>query len=458
MSSSSTTNTNKEPLDDVLSPTEAASYGRVVTAALAGGQLTDAAPAALFMDTAAFQAECRALVSSFPDSALHGFAVKACPVVGVLKAAAAAGMGGECASEGEVALCVAAGMPAERIVLDSPCKTDTLLRKMLHTGVHINADNLDEVARIHSLLQQDEFKHLSGKPPSVGLRINPQIGSGTIGMTSTAGTDNKFGVPLKDQRDVLVEAYCNTYQSFLTGVHVHVGSQGVSPQQLVDGAKAVVELAQEINTKAGKKQVTTVDIGGGLSVYYGPSAAKNGMISMETYATMLRDQVPALFDFRIITELGRRMVAPYGFLATRVQTIKRNATRTYVVGHVGADLLMRDVYAAAQWRHAIHVYNAATQSFRGSNNGTARFHVAGPLCFSGDIIAKDRVLPADVQEGDVLVMPMSGAYTISMYSRHTSQLVPAVYGYDGGDGDAKIEFATLKKAETLEDLVRFWGG
>lgn len=448
-----------EPLNDVLEPTEATALSRVVTSALKNGQLCDAAPAALFVDTAAFQTECRSLVAAFPERTLHGFAVKACPVVGVLRAAAEAGMGGECASEGEVQLCLAAGMEPSRIVLDSPCKTDTLLRKMIKLGVHLNADNLDEVGRIHAILQEDP--NFADVKPSVGLRINPQIGSGTIGMTSTAGTDNKFGVPLRDQRAQLLDAFCSKYSSVLTGVHVHVGSQGVSPQQLVDGAKAMVELAQEINAKAGTKQVTTIDIGGGLSVYYGPSTAKNGMISMEAYASMLREQVPALFDhdFRIITELGRRMVAPYGFLATLVQTIKRNATRTYVVGHVGADLLLRDVYAPAQWRHAIHVYEPASQSFRGQQDGTAKFHVAGPLCFSGDIIAKDRILPAAVQEGDVLVMPMSGAYTISMYSRHTSQLVPAVYGYDGSICESdKIGFATLKKAETLDDLVRFWGG
>ena len=91
-----------EPLDDVLDPTEATALAHVVTRALRDGQLCDAAPAALFIDTTAFQTECRSLVAAFPERTLHGFAVKACPVVGVLRAADEAGMGGECASEGNV--------------------------------------------------------------------------------------------------------------------------------------------------------------------------------------------------------------------------------------------------------------------------------------------------------------------------------------------------------------------
>ena len=195
------------------------------------------------------------------------------------------------------------------------------------------------------------------------------------------------------------------------------------------------------------------------------------MIPLTEYTSLLQQHVPQLFAdgrYRVLTEFGRRLVAPCGFLATRVQNVKATATETYVMGYVGADLLLRAVYAPQQWRHPIHVYDSTTKTFKGGADpdrdvGTAKFHVVGPLCFAGDIIAKDRVLPSNIEaRKDYLVLPMAGAYTISMYSRHTSQLVPAVYGYDG-DATLSAEtspakLATLKKAETLQDLVRFWGG
>ena len=440
----------------------------VLAQAIRDGKLSDESPVALFMDTDRFQNECRALIEAFPPNTLHGFACKACPIVGLLKLAHEVGMGGECASEGEVMLCLAAGIPPSHIILDSPCKTDTILRKMLKLGVHMNADNLAELERIQEILEeQTEDEVRNSQLPSIGLRVNPQTGSGTIGMTSTAGMANKFGVPLKEEREEIIQAYAK--YDFLTGVHVHVGSQGVSPQQLVDGAKAATDLADEINARMSQtskeQKVTTIDIGGGLSVDYGDqdnSGSSTPMISMHQYASMLRDQVPNLFskNYRIITEFGRRLAAPCGFLATRIQATKIAGGRKYVIGHIGADLLMRSVYAPQQWRHPILVHNAEGHCKRESISKTEKVDVAGPLCFSGDIIAKDRALPMDTNVGDHLVIRVAGGYTISIYSRHTSQLVPAVYGYQGnhGDLDNQVAFSTLKKAETMEDLVRFWGG
>lgn len=444
---------------------------RILQKAIANGQLTDDQPVALFMDTDQFREECQGLIDAFPPNSLHGFACKACPVVGILQTAMAVGMGGECASEGEVALCLAAGIEASNIILDSPCKTDTVIRKMLNLGVHMNADSLTEVQRIQAILKYTHDNTNNTPTSSIGLRINPQTGTGTIGMTSTAGAANKFGVPLQEARAEIIQAFQDC--PFLTCVHVHVGSQGVSPQQLVDGAKAAVELAQQVNAQCPGR-VTTIDIGGGLSVDYGDddddninangqrnhrnnNNNNNKMISMATYARMLREQVPELFDYRIITEFGRRLAAPCGFLATRIQALKQAGGRQYVIGHVGADLLMRAVYAPHQWRHPLTVYNA--QGKLKQTNVLQAVDVAGPLCFSGDIIAKDRFLPADTAVGDHLVVGVAGGYTISIYSRHTSQLVPAVYGYNGGASEQEeINLTTLKKAETLQDLVRFWGG
>ncbi len=410
----------------------------VLKRALNGGYLSDAAPRAVFFDLDAFTAECKSLVKAFPRNALHGFAVKACPVVGVVRAAYLAGMGGECASEGEVALCLAAGIPPAKIIFDSPAKTDAVLLDALKKGVHINADNFDEIEQIDTLMRLNGIMHAS-----VGLRINPQIGAGTISMTSTAGLSNKFGVPLREVRAEIIAMF--ELYSFLNCVHVHVGSQGVSPQQLVDGATAAVQLADEINGRVPGR-ITTIDIGGGLSVDYGGDT-KPEVITFSQFAEMLPE---ALSKYRIVTEFGRRLAAPVGWIAAKVQAVKSSGPKRYIICHAGADLCMRAAYAPEKWRHEIELRDAKGGLKDGPTVG--KFDVAGPLCFSGDIIATDREYQQP-EVGDIMVIRDAGGYTLGMYSRHTSQLVPGMYGYRRG-----AEIQVLKKPETLDELVHFWGG
>lgn len=412
--------------------------GSVLKRALSKGYLSDAAPRAVFFDLDAFTAECKALINAFPRNSLHGFAVKACPVVGVVRAAYLAGMGGECASEGEVAICLAAGIPPSKIIFDSPAKTDTILLDGLKKGVHINADNFDEIEQIDTLMGVHGIKQAS-----VGLRINPQIGSGTISMTSTAGLSNKFGVPLREKRAEVIAMF--ELYSFLTCVHVHVGSQGVSPQQLVDGAVCAVQLADEVNARVSGR-ITTIDIGGGLSVDYGGDT-KPQVITFSQFAEMLPD---SLSKYRVMTEFGRRLAAPVGWIAAKVQAVKSSGPKRYIICHAGADLCLRAAYAAEKWRHEIELRDAKGALKDGPTVG--KFDVAGPLCFSGDIIGTDREYQQP-EAGDIMIIRDAGGYTLGMYSRHTSQLVPAMYGYRRVG-----ELQVLKKQETLDELVKFWGG
>ena len=121
--------------------------------------------------------------------------------------------------------------------------------------------------------------------------------------------------------------------------------------------------------------------------------------------------------------------------------------------HAGADVLLRSVYAPDKWRHRLELFDKTGKPK--SQAPLVKYDVAGPLCFSGDIIGTGREL-AEAHAGDVLVVRDAGSYTLGMYSRHTSQQVPSVYGYRCDEGT--VTFEELKKRETLEDIVRFWGG
>jgi diaminopimelate decarboxylase len=423
----------------------AAKIADVLARAVASGAVSDAAPAAIFYDLTAFEAQCRSLVAAFPADALHGFAVKACPVLSVVRAAAAAGLGAECASIAEVAVARAAGIPGPRIIYDSPAKTDAHLRASLCAGVHVNADNLGEVARIAAVRR--ELGHGAGEGSVVGLRVNPQSGSASIAMTFTAGASSKFGVPLAEDRAGAVAAFAE--HQFLSCIHVHVGSQGCSVDVLVRGAVAAVELADEVN--AGRPgAVTSIDIGGGLSVDYDGDGEEP---SFAEYAAALRAAVPALFDgrYRVLTEFGRKVAAKAAFVAARVQHVKRAGGRVIAVGHAGADIFTRPVYMPAKWSHRIEVMDATGGKAKAGD--AVCVDIAGPLCFSGDMLAVGRTLPVP-DAGDWLVVRDAGAYTLSLLNRHTSQLMPPVYGYRSADVGAPLE--VLLKGETVEDIVAFW--
>ncbi len=169
--------------------------------------------AALFHDLDRLEARVDAIHRAGPEGALHAIAIKANPLVELLRRVVAQGAGLEAASWEEVTVALAAGCPADRIVFDGPAKTEDELRKALELGVWLNADSGAELARLEALGAPGEAR--------IGLRVNPQLGAGAIAITSTVSRGATFGVPI-DEAPELLDRY-----PFVTGLHVHTGSQGV---------------------------------------------------------------------------------------------------------------------------------------------------------------------------------------------------------------------------------------
>ena len=202
---------------------------------------------------------------------LHAFAVKACPVQGVLEVVRNNGMGAECASIAEVWHSLTCGFAPSKIIFDSPCKTRGELRKAIEWGVHFNADNFEELRRIDVLLRVYRCKdiddvrskkdcekinssnshyhhhnHQNKKKPIrlIGLRINPQVGVGSIASSSTAATDSKFGVGLQtNYQDILHAFRCYPW---LNTVHMHTGSQGCDLALLTSAIERLSSLLSAI--------------------------------------------------------------------------------------------------------------------------------------------------------------------------------------------------------------------
>jgi diaminopimelate decarboxylase len=430
----------------------AARRDEAVRAAVEQGLLGPGAAVVGLLDVTGIRRSAAALRAAFDTAVppgtpvLHAFAVKATPLVPVLRLLHEAGLGAEVASPGELALARAAGVPAERTVLDAPAKTPAELREALALGIAVNADNPQELDRLDALVRTG-----STRSP-LGLRVNPQLGGGSIRATSTATATSKFGVPLRDEgaREWVVRAFLA--RPWLTRLHAHTGSQGIPLPLLARGVAETYALAEEINARAGRRQVDTLDIGGGLSVDFASEVTEP---TYAQYARVLADQVPGLFDGRygLVTEFGRSLMARHGTVVARVEYAKSAGGRRIAVTHAGVQVATRTVYAPEAWPLRITAYDAKGRPKQGPE---VVQDVAGPACFSGDLLAEGRALPA-LEQGDHAAALDTGAYYFAHHYAYNSLARPGIYGF-APDGAGGVAFAVVREPQTVAEVVAESGG
>jgi diaminopimelate decarboxylase len=354
------------------------------------------------------------------------------------------GVGAEVASLPELYMAEKAGFTPDTIVFDSPCKTKAEIEYALKSGVCFNADSFDELDRIAEILKTINSKSI------IGVRINPQVGTGSIKSTSVADEISKFGIPINENHDKIREYFLK--YDWLRSIHVHIGSQGCPVPLLIMGIRKVLDLALKVNKslkqQSAKHRIDTFDLGGGLPVVY---RQHENTVTMMQYHTMLMETCNELFtdQFRLITEFGRYIFSNAGWVASKVEYVKREPGYNIIMTHVGADLFLRKCYNPGDWYHHITVVDKYGKLKSGTDKN--KYIVAGPLCFAGDILAKGLELP-EVTEGDYLLIHDAGAYTLSMWSRYNSRQIPKVAGYSAGSETYEI----LRERESKEDLFKFW--
>lgn len=376
------------------------------------------------------------LKEHFPPSALHTIAVKANPLIALLKLAAALGLGAEVASQGELELAREANIDYERVVFDSPVKTPREIRRALSRPLLLNANSEAELHRILGLITP-------ASSARIGLRVNPLVGFGEIDATSTATYGSKFGVPLPYVDDALAPYLAGGGR--LDALHVHIGSQGMSLEQLVAACVTAYDLFVRIRSSI--PTLTTLDIGGGLPVSYSSSQFSP---SFEAYASALHTAVPGLWsrDLSVVTEFGRALHANNGWVASRIEYILAERSDRTLVTHVGADMFLRTCYQPDLWGHEFLVTSESGEVRTGD---FVPWQIAGPLCFSGDFLARDAQLPSNLKVGDLLVVRDTGAYTSSMWSVYNSRQMPKTIGYRSSEG-----FSLLGAREDIADIIRRW--
>lgn len=418
---------------------------RMLQSAIAEGCIGEQVPLAGFVDIAGLRRTIESLRSSFPPHFQHMFAAKANTMSPVLSLVREAGMGCEVASPGELEQARRCGFEPDQIVFDEPAKTRRVLENVLQAGVALNIDNFQELDRVKAILAEMPSRS------RIGFRINPQVGSGTIGAMSTATTSSKFGVALEDEenRETLLNHYLEN--DWLTALHTHVGSQGCSLELMTAGVRKVTELALEINRAVGHTQVQVIDIGGGLPVNFESEEVRP---TFADYAAALREAVPELFsgDFTVKTEFGRSILAKNGCIVSRVEYTKRSGGRHIATCHAGAQVATRTVFMPDHWKLRVSIFDAGGRPKQGD---PVVQDIAGPLCFAGDLVASARSLPL-IEPGDYVVLHDTGAYYFSNPFYYNALPAPPVFGVQAQEDDA-VAFIPWRKTQTMDDMLAVIG-
>ena len=354
------------------------------------------------------------------------FAVKANPNQSVLQLMAAAGLGADIVSLGELKRALRAGIPAGRIVFSGVGKSNPEIDEALAAGIwKFNVESEQELRCLDILAGR------RGVVARAAARINPDVDAATHAKISTGKSANKFGVG-PDEARRWFERRTEFPNVRLDGLHVHIGSQmlDLAPLRLALGR--VAALQREL-AGAGCA-IDSINVGGGLGVRY--RAEQPEPIAPPDYVEAIREAL-AGFGGRIVLEPGRFLVAEAGVLMTRVIRVKQGGVRPIVV----VDAAMND-FARPSLYDAWHDIVVVD----GGRKPRARFDVVGPVCESADTFATDRELPG-CEPGDLLMLTGAGAYGAAMASTYNSRPLPAEVMLDRG------RYSVVRPRQTYEEML-----
>jgi diaminopimelate decarboxylase len=393
-------------------------------------------PAYIF-DEADFRARCQAFRRAFGGAEIY-YAGKAFLATAVVRILVEEGLSLDVCSGGELAVALRGGMPPERIGLHGNNKSVSELTRAVEAGVgRIIVDSFDEIER----LKQIAIK--ADKRPKVMVRVTVGVEAHTHEYIATAHEDQKFGFSLSGGAAVeAVDKILADNVLELRGLHSHIGSQIFDTSGFEVSARRILSLQARIN-EVHKVELPELDLGGGFGIAYTTQdepaepadLARDLMRIVKQECAALQLSVPHLS-----IEPGRAIVGPAMFTLYEVGTVKDvDGIRTYVSVDGGmSDNIRPALYDAAY---------SATVAGRASSEPAILARVVGKHCEAGDIVVKDEFLPADVQAGDLLAVPGTGAYCRSMASNYNHVPRPPVVAV--ADGVSRV----IVRRETEDDLL-----
>jgi diaminopimelate decarboxylase len=358
---------------------------------------------------------------------LLAYSVKANGNLALLNRIGRLGAGADIVSRGELHRALTAGIPPERIVYAGVGKGEEEMLAGLEAG--IRAFHVESEGELDLL---EEVAGRTGRPAPVALRVNVDVHSPTPHeYTRTGHSASKFGIPGERALELCRERWDCPFLDFV-GIDVHIGSQIMEVAPYLKALSAVLGVVDQLRDEG--KPLGYLDLGGGFGVAYEGGAP----FPLDELAAMV---IPPLLERRIglVLEPGRSLVAESGLLLTRVRYLKESGEKRFVITDAGMTELIRP-------SHYEGFHRISPVRLRPGVEPTL-VDVVGPICESGDFLARNREIPLP-EPGDLLAVETAGAYGFAMASNYNARRRPAEVLVEGGRAHL------VRRRETLEDLTR----
>lgn len=354
--------------------------------------------------------------------ALVCYAVKANSNLGILSVFARLGAGFDIVSGGELARVLAAGGTADKVVFSGVGKTRAEMRQALEAGIRcFNVESAAELERLNAVAGE------LGKRAPIALRVNPDVDPKTHPYISTGLKGNKFGVAFADA-PALYRRAAQLPNLHVSGVACHIGSQLLDPAPMAEAAHKLRGLVEQLAAEG--IALDHIDLGGGLGIRYSDETPP----AVATYLAPLL-AVFADREEELCFEPGRSLVGNAGLLLTRIEYLKPGETKNFVIVNAAMNDLARPALYDA-WHDVVEIRPRA--------GAAAAYDVVGPICESGDFLARERTLA--VAEGDLLAILSAGAYGMTMSSNYNTRPRAAEILVDGA------RTSVIRERETVAAL------
>jgi diaminopimelate decarboxylase len=349
------------------------------------------------------------------------YAVKANSNLGVLNVLAKLGSGFDIVSIGELERVIAAGGKPGRCVFSGVSKTKTEIQRALELGIY--CFNVESAAELDSV--ESAAKLMSTKAP-ISIRINPDVDANTHPYIATGLKENKFGVSINSALELYKKAELSKHLDVF-GLDYHIGSQITEVSPFIEALEKALELISEL--KAEGIKMSHIDIGGGVGITYNEEKT----INIEKYVQSVLDKVG---DLEVLLEPGRAIVGNAGIFVTQVEYLKQGGVKSFAI----IDGAMNDLQRPSLYGS----YHQAISVEDNSKGIKDTWDLVGPICETGDFLAKDRELT--LEQGDYIALMSAGAYGFVLSSNYNSRPRVAEVMVSGSN------HALVRKRETVGSL------
>ncbi|MDA3946394.1 MAG: diaminopimelate decarboxylase [Helicobacteraceae bacterium] len=354
---------------------------------------------------------------------LLAYAVKANSNLSVVRHFAKLGAGADCVSIGEVRRAFLAGIPKYQIIFSGVGKGDDEIREAIEKDIlYLNLESEGELERVEMIAKE------MGATVRISIRVNPNIDPKTHPYISTGLHANKFGVDINTAKRMYIRAK-NSENLDPIGIHQHIGSQLTELDPIREASEIVADMVRSL--QAIDINLKFFDVGGGLGIQYDNETT----IDPYDYAQAILGTLTGL-DITVVGEPGRYLTANAGYFLTKVMYEKKNDDKRFII----VDGAMNDLIRPSLY-NAYHFVEAVDKE-----GDTSKADIVGPVCESGDFLAKDYALPA-LEHDDLLVVHSAGAYGFGMGSNYNTRGRSAEVAVEGG------EDRLIRRRETFEDLI-----